>query len=75
MFTNIATLLFLVAYVFGQGQVLPFITSTTMYPAANAYASEADPNNPICKLNIYGPPLFSSVLTSRAAHTWAIYQT
>lgn len=39
----------------GHGQVRWFITSTTTYPAADAYASSPDPNSPIRKLNTYGP--------------------
>lgn len=40
--------------VFGHGQVRWFITSTTTYPAADAYASLPDPSSPIRKLNTYG---------------------
>jgi lytic cellulose monooxygenase (C1-hydroxylating) len=39
----------------GHGQVRWFITSTTTYPAADAYATSPDPNSPIRKLNTYGP--------------------
>lgn len=39
----------------GHGQVRSFITSTTTYPAADAYASSPDANSPIRKLNTYGP--------------------
>ena len=41
--------------VHAHGQVRSFITSTTTYPAADAYASSPDPNSPIRKLNTYGP--------------------
>lgn len=75
MFTDITTLLSLVAYVLGRGAAPPFIASTTIYPAGDTYASEADLNNFICKLNTHSFPPLSSVLTSHGAHTWAIYQT
>jgi hypothetical protein len=67
-FTNIATLLFLVIYVLGHRQVLSFITSIAIYAAADAYGSEVDPNNHICKLNTYGRPVLSLALTSLAAY-------
>lgn len=44
-----------VPLVHAHGQVRWFITSTTTYPAADAYASSPNPNSPIRKLNTYGP--------------------
>ena len=55
MLLDIAALLLLVPVVLGHGQVRSFITSSKTYPAADAYASAADPNSPIRKLNTYGP--------------------
>ncbi|KIM20926.1 carbohydrate-binding module family 1 protein [Serendipita vermifera MAFF 305830] len=49
----------------GHGQVRSFITSTTTYPAADAYSSSPDPNSPIRKLDTYGPaePFTGSAIT------------
>ncbi|KIM20932.1 carbohydrate-binding module family 1 protein, partial [Serendipita vermifera MAFF 305830] len=45
----------LASSILGHGQVRHFITSTTTYRAADAYASLPDPNSPIRKLDTYGP--------------------
>ncbi|KIM20933.1 carbohydrate-binding module family 1 protein [Serendipita vermifera MAFF 305830] len=57
--------LLLAGSVLGHGQVRYFITSTTTYPAADAYASSPDPNSPIRKLDTYGPaaPFTGSAIT------------
>jgi len=58
MIINYKTALVPILYasvVLGHGQVRSFITSTTTYPAADAYASSPDSSSPIRKLNTYGP--------------------
>ncbi|KAG8820677.1 hypothetical protein FRC19_008677 [Serendipita sp. 401] len=57
-FSKVKTLLLplgLATSVLGHGQVRYFITSTTTYPAADAYAASPDPSSPIRKLDTYGP--------------------
>lgn len=50
---------------YGHGQVRYFITSTTTYPAADGYATSADPTSPVRKLDTYGPavPFTGSAIT------------